>query len=132
MMIAEVSNSFFDEESGMSKMVRKVRRHATDCPKDLNQATPHLHTQGWQFHHQEINMAERHTVLVLVRDDRVDDVHFCDCCPPLTVEVRTYDGSADDSTLVESRPGARLSARPDHGRLRDERGAFRSQFFEPE
>lgn len=77
-------------------------------------------------------MAERHTVLVLVRKGRVYDVHFCDCCPPLTVEVRTYDGNPEDGTMPESPVGVRLSVRPDRERLRDERGGYRRQFFEPE
>lgn len=35
-------------------------------------------------------MADRHRIVVLVKDGNVSDVLFCDCCPGVTLEVRTY------------------------------------------
>ena len=47
-------------------------------------------------------MADRHMIVVRVRDGTVAGVEFCDCCPGVTVEVRAY---TDD-------PGAVAKAQP--------------------
>ncbi len=35
-------------------------------------------------------MAERHTIVVRTKDGKVLETLFCDCCPGVTLEVRTY------------------------------------------
>lgn len=45
-------------------------------------------------------MAERHTIIVGVKDGKVSEVLFCDCCPGVTVEVRTYTDSMQASTVA--------------------------------
>jgi hypothetical protein len=35
-------------------------------------------------------MADRHTIVVRVKDGKICEVLFCDCCPSVTLEVRTY------------------------------------------
>ena len=45
-------------------------------------------------------MADRHTIVVRVNNGKVSEVLFCDCCPGLTLEVRTYTDSKMAAALA--------------------------------
>lgn len=47
-------------------------------------------------------MAERHVIVVRVRDGAVAEVEFCDCCPDVTVEVRAY--TDDPEAAAKAQP----------------------------
>lgn len=77
-------------------------------------------------------MAEHHTIVVRVRRGAVPEVQFCDCCPPVTVEVRTY--TEDPVAAAAARPvwylpGGTVTR---SALMRDERGIFRCSYFESE
>ena len=64
-------------------------------------------------------MADRHIIIVKVRDGQVTDVVFCSCCPAIRVEVRTYlrsDGSRDHREKYRS----------------DETGTYSTEYYEPD
>lgn len=77
-------------------------------------------------------MAEGHSVVVRVIQGRVKSVAFCECCAPVIVEVRTYENPRKVS------PRTRTDRQPfwpidlGGGRMRDELGAFRTEYFEPD
>ncbi|MGI8604677.1 MAG: hypothetical protein ACR2OZ_17025 [Verrucomicrobiales bacterium] len=75
-------------------------------------------------------MAERHTVVVRVESGKVSEVLFCECCPRLTLEVRTY----TELKNVVKDPDAWSSDVKEGDRRfqRDERGVYESTFHEPE
>ena len=75
-------------------------------------------------------MAERHTIIVCVRDGEVGEVLLCDCCPSVTLEVRTYTESKQAAAVAapiwymgggESQP-SRFT--------RDERGVYEVKYHE--
>ena len=77
-------------------------------------------------------MADRHTIVVRVKDGKVSEVLFCDCCPGLTLEVRTYTDSRQ--AAANALPAWHL----DGGNTqwsqfkRDERGVYEPSFHEPD
>ncbi len=77
-------------------------------------------------------MADRHTIVVRVKDGRVSEVLFCNCCPAVLLEVRTYTDSqtAAASALptwhVEGGSTQALQFK------RDERGVYESEYHEPD
>lgn len=76
-------------------------------------------------------MAERHVVVVRLRDGEVAGVEFCDCCPGVTLEVRAYTDdhnvSAEAEMAWQHGAGAMLSGEYE----RDEHGVFRLTCYEP-
>lgn len=77
-------------------------------------------------------MADRHTVVVRIQDGHVADVLFCDCCIPLTVEVRTYEPNARDDANRASYGNPVRPSSLSNGQFRDEVGVYRAEYFEPE
>ena len=77
-------------------------------------------------------MADRHTVVVRIQDGHIADVLFCDCCVPLTVEVRTYEPTARDEANRASFGNQGQPSPPSHRQFRDEFGVYRAEYFEPE
>ena len=78
------------------------------------------------------SMADRHTIVVRIIDRRVTEVMFCDCCPCLTLEVRTYTDDAD--AAVMARPVWYLGGGNGSPSAfqRDERGVYRATYHEPD
>ena len=77
-------------------------------------------------------MADRHTILICVKDGNVREVVFCDCCPGVTVEVRTY---IDDSTAAAVANSARSvpdTPGPPGEYHRDITGLYRAAYYEPD
>ena len=76
-------------------------------------------------------MADRHTILVCVEDGVVCDVQFCDCCPGVTLEVRTYvdPNVTRTSHLPSQAPAEQIIPEGYHW---DETGLYRSTYYEPE
>jgi len=77
-------------------------------------------------------MAERHTIIVRVEDGKVREILFCDCCPGVTLEVRTY--TTAKRAVAAARPAWHM---PEGDALpskfqRDERGVYWAEFHEPE
>ena len=75
-------------------------------------------------------MAERHSIVVCVREGEVDTVAFCDCCPPVTVEVRAYEAKA---TLSRAEAGTVEPIWPQQlgfGRWRDHQGTYGVTYYE--
>jgi hypothetical protein len=77
-------------------------------------------------------MAERHAIIVRIRDGRASDVLFCDCCPAVTVEVRTYTDSED--AAAQACPLWNLNSGPNESArfIKDEAGVFEVSYFEPD
>lgn len=77
-------------------------------------------------------MGERHSIVVYVRAGEVQRIAFCDCCPPLGVEVRTYEADPPAPPV----PGAPVTPifpeRVDDERWRDHEGTYRVVLYEPE
>lgn len=77
-------------------------------------------------------MADRHTIVVRIKGGQATKVLFCDCCPGLTLEVRTY--TDDELAVVLARPVWYMEGgdtRPAEFR-RDELGVYRATFHEPD
>ncbi len=74
-------------------------------------------------------MAELHSIVVYVRAGEVQRVAFCECCPPLDVEVRTYE---TDSPAPDALMTPMLPERVDGERWRDHEGIYRVVLYEPE
>jgi len=77
-------------------------------------------------------MADRHTIVVCVAGGKVDGVLFCSCCPPLTVEVRTYTDDMDAATSAN--PAWYMEggdAQPSQFQ-RDARGVYEATHHEPD
>ncbi|MEK6701805.1 MAG: hypothetical protein AABZ53_06050 [Planctomycetota bacterium] len=72
-------------------------------------------------------MAERHSIIVYIRGGEVSRVVFCECCPPIDVEVRSYD-SAESSPVETVKPI--LPERLSDGRWRDHEGTYHSALYE--
>jgi len=77
-------------------------------------------------------MADKHTIVVRVTDGEVSEVLFCDCCPDLNLEVRTY----TDSTWAASvaLPAWHMdggSTQPSQFK-RDEHGVYEASYYEPD
>lgn len=77
-------------------------------------------------------MAERHTIVVHVRQGRVQDVAFCECCDPVTVEVRAYEAARAAGVDPTSRSGPAVPRRLSDGRWQDDLGVFRVAYYEPD
>ena len=66
-------------------------------------------------------MADRHTIVVRVKDGRVIDVLFCDCCTGVTLRVRTYSDALEGSAVkspAANREGGMITA-VDRASMRD-------------
>lgn len=77
-------------------------------------------------------MAERHSIVVHVREGRVQDVAFCECCAPVTVEVRTYEAESSVAAQPPIPAGPSLPRRLSDGRWQDDLGVFRVTYYEPD
>ena len=77
-------------------------------------------------------MADRHTIVVRVKSGEVDEVLFCECCPGLTLEVRTYTDDAKAAAVAEPSWDVGGPSQSASGFWRDERGVYCSAYFEPE
>jgi hypothetical protein len=76
-------------------------------------------------------MAERHSIVVHVREGRVQDVAFCECCTPVTVEVRMYE--AETAGKYPPIPGGTaVPRRLADDRWQDSLGVFRVTYYEPD
>ncbi len=77
-------------------------------------------------------MADRHTIVVRVKNGEVGEVVFCDCCPGITVEVRTYTDSKAAASAARPAwhmPGGGTRASRFH---RDEIGVYETAYHEPD
>jgi hypothetical protein len=77
-------------------------------------------------------MADRHTIVVRVKNGEVSEVVFCDCCPGVTLEVRTYTDSKQ--ALSAARPAWHMpggDTQPSRFH-RDERGVYEATYHEPD
>jgi hypothetical protein len=77
-------------------------------------------------------MAERHSIVVYVRRGEVDTVAFCDCCPPVTVEVRTYEAEATLSRAEARTVEPQWPQQFGFGLWRDHQGTYRATWYEPD
>lgn len=77
-------------------------------------------------------MPERHTIVVHVRAGEVENVAFCDCCGPLTVEVRTYEAETPTTANAPRLGEPTMPRALEDGRWRDHFGIFRISYFEPD
>ena len=75
-------------------------------------------------------MAERHSIVVYVRAGKVPRVAFCDCCPAVAVEVRTYEEEVSPSPVSTEPIEPTLPARLSDGRWRDHDGTYRAVLYE--
>ncbi len=76
-------------------------------------------------------MADRHTITIQVKDGRVAEVQFCDCCPALTLEVRTYTDNSAAAAVAQ--PVWHLGGGVQESEFhRDEQGVFSAAYYEPE
>ena len=64
-------------------------------------------------------MADRHIIVVTVREGQVTDIEFCSCCPAVTVEVRTYLGVHELHDTEEKYRS-------------DETGTYSTEYYEPD
>ena len=80
----------------------------------------------------EHDMAERHTIALRVNDGKVSEVLFCDCCPAVMLEVRTYTDSPQ--AAAAARPAWHLAGASTQRTKfhRDERGVYETTYYEPE
>jgi hypothetical protein len=77
-------------------------------------------------------MADRHTIVVRVKDGKVSEVLFCDCCPGVTLEVRTYTDSKQAAAVAL--PAWHMdggSAQVSQFKL-DELGVYEPMYYEPD
>jgi hypothetical protein len=77
-------------------------------------------------------MADRHTIVVRVKDGKVSEVLFCDCCPGVTLEVRRYTDS--QQAAAAARPAWHMEGagtQPSKFK-RDERGVYEATYYEPD
>lgn len=77
-------------------------------------------------------MADRHTIVVRVNDGKVSEVLFCECCPALTLEVRTYTDSPQAARLALPAWHMELGSTQPSPFKRDEIGVYKSSYHEPD
>lgn len=77
-------------------------------------------------------MSDRHTIVIRVKEGKKTEVLFCSCCPPLTLEVRTY--TNDPAAVAAARPAWWLPGGSCNASKfqRDEQGVFSSRYLEPD
>lgn len=76
-------------------------------------------------------MAERHSIVVYVRAGEVQRVAFCECCPSLGVEVRTYEADSPASSDPDIPVEPMFPERVDDERWRDHEGIYRVALHAP-
>lgn len=77
-------------------------------------------------------MADRHTIVVLVKDGKVTEVLFCDCCPGVTLEVRTYTDSTHAAAIALPAWHMDGGSTQRSQFKRDERGVYETSYYEPD
>jgi hypothetical protein len=75
-------------------------------------------------------MADRHTIVVRVKDGKVSEVLFCDCCPSVALEVRTYTESNEAAAIAL--PAWHMAGGTSQSSQfkRDEDGVYESEYYE--
>jgi hypothetical protein len=73
-------------------------------------------------------MAEAHSIVVYVAGGAVQRVAFCDCCPPVLVEIRTYE--SDTLPLKRAKHKRMLPQSLSDGRWRDHEGTYGVEWYE--
>lgn len=77
-------------------------------------------------------MGEGHSIVVYVRDGSVERIAFCECCPSVIVEVRTYEKEDSPSPASGETAAPPLPVRSSDGCWRDHEGAYRAVLYEPD
>jgi hypothetical protein len=77
-------------------------------------------------------MADRHTIVVRVKNGKVFEVLFCDCCPSVTLEVRAYTDSI--SAAAVAIPAWHMDGGTSQSSQfkRDEDGVYEPSYYEPD
>jgi len=77
-------------------------------------------------------MAATHSIVVYLRAGNVQRVAFCDCCPPLTLEIRAYEPEAAPLSAPRKPVEPTLPQQLSDGRWRDHEGTYGAALYEPE
>jgi hypothetical protein len=77
-------------------------------------------------------MADGHTIVIRVKDGKISEVLFCDCCPILTVEIRTYTDSMGAAAVATSAWYVQGGNTQPSQFKRDEVGVYETSFYEPD
>jgi hypothetical protein len=77
-------------------------------------------------------MAEPHSIVVYLHQGRVQRVAFCECCPPIIVEVRTHETAVRPVGSRRSERRPRLPLQLPDGRWRDHEGVYDIAMYEPD
>src|SRR5262249_52840344 len=96
--------------------------HRSECLCFQDRYTHHETTRSGS------QMAEPHSVVVYVADGSVQRIAFCECCPPLLVEVRTYRHATPRAAVRKARP--RLPKALGDGLWRDHEGIYEAEYHE--
>lgn len=77
-------------------------------------------------------MADRHTIVVRLKDGMVSEVLFCDCCPGLTLEIRTYTDSTQAAAIAQPAWHTQGGSPQQSQFKRDEFGVYETSYHEPD
>lgn len=75
-------------------------------------------------------MAETHSIVVYIQAGRVQRVSFCECCPSITVEVRTYEDEPFPSLTPAGPVTPTWPERLGNGQWRDHEGTYRAVVYD--
>jgi hypothetical protein len=75
-------------------------------------------------------MADRHTIVVRVKDGKVSEVLFCDWCPGVTLEVRTYTDSTQAAAVALPAWHMKGGTSQSSPFQRDEDGVYEPSYYE--
>ncbi len=77
-------------------------------------------------------MADRHTIVVRVKDGKVSEVLFCECSPGVTLEVRTCTDSKRAAAAALPAWHMEGGTSQQSQFKRDELGVYEASFYEPD
>lgn len=77
-------------------------------------------------------MADRHKIVVRVKHGKVSEVQFCDCCPGITLEVRTYTNSKRAAAAALPERYTEGGSTRQSPFKRDEIGVYKASYYEPD
>jgi hypothetical protein len=77
-------------------------------------------------------MADKHTIVVRIRDGRVSEVQFCDCCPDILLQIRTYTDSPRAAALATPAWHMEGGSTQQSQFERDEYGVYEPLYYEPD